>query len=180
MAQLSLLRQTIQSGPALCLINWDKAASMVDDSSYENWIEGTRVLDAAILALPIDVTYVTTGIFSSTGLSPSEAAQALEKKGAKQIFCAGNAIEHDVIDFALHLLAHGLESTLLFDVCGTRDPIAKWRALAAAVDRGVRVSTVQQSLPFMALDTGDGTIRSRIADILNADLGEHVLELSAA
>ena len=86
-------------------------------------------------------------------MRPAEAILALREALVVRVLVAGNFIERDVVPFAISLVQAGLEPVLLFDVCGTLDPMAKWQSLANAVDEGVKVSTVQQTLGM--LDRGD-------------------------
>jgi hypothetical protein len=166
---------------ALCLVNWDSSISMVDDGSYVNWLEGTRILEAAIDALPIGVSRVATLIdHGAHGIRPAEAVEALRKAAVTHALVAGNFIEDDVAAFARDLIEAGIEPTILFDVCGTLDPMAKWQSLASVVDDGARVSTVQQTLGRLTSETQDPDLRARITGILNASFGEHAVELSAA
>jgi hypothetical protein len=168
---------------ALCLVNWDTSASIVDDGSYVNFVEGTRILEAAMDVLPFGVTRVATGHFNGEEepeARPAETILALREQEVCRVLVAGNFIERDVVPFAISLVQAGLEPILLFDVCGTLDPMAKWQSLAAAVDDGVKVSTVQQTLGMLTGETTDPELKSRITEILNAPFGEHAVELSAA
>lgn len=165
---------------ALCLVNWDTQASMVDDGSYVNWLEGTRILEAAIDVLPIGVSHIETNGLVSKGLSPTQAIDALREGAVTRALVAGNFIERDVVPFAISLVVVGIEPIILFDVCGTLDPMAKWRSLAGAVDDGAKVSTVQQTLGMLTGETDDPELKSRIRAILNSSFGEHAVELSAA
>jgi hypothetical protein len=165
---------------ALCLVNWDISASMVDDGSYANWLEGTRILEAAIDILPIGVSHVATATLVSKGLQPEKAIAALKEAAVTRALVAGNFIERDVVPFALSLRAVGIEPLILFDVCGTLDPMAKWQSLAGAVDQGAKVSTVQQTLSMLTGETDDPELKARIRTILNSSFGEHAVELSAA
>lgn len=167
---------------ALCLVNWDTSASIVDDGSYVNWLEGTRILEAAIDVLPIGVSHVATGLseLQPNRMRPTEAILALREANVTRVLVAGNFIERDVVPFAVSLVQAGLEPVLLFDVCGTLDPMAKWQSLAAAVDDGVKVSTVQQTLGMLTGETNDADLKHRITEILHAPFGEHAVELSAA
>jgi hypothetical protein len=167
---------------ALCLVNWDTSASMVDDGSYVNWLEGTRILEAAMGVLPLDVAQVGTGMdeMKENRQRPADAILALREASVARVFVAGNFIERDVVPFAVSLVQAGLEPVLLFDVCGTLDPMAKWQSLASAVDDGVRVSTVQQTLGMLSGETQDPDLKSRITQIMNSPFGEHAVELSAA
>jgi hypothetical protein len=155
---------------------------MVDDGSYMNWLEGTHILSAAMDVLPMGVTHVATAMEGMTEdrRHPSDAILAFRDKEVTRIFVAGNFIERDVVPFAIALVQAGLEPVLLFDVCGTLDPMAKWQSLASAVDDGVKVSTVQQTLGMLSGETDDAELKGRITQILNAPLGELALELSAA
>jgi hypothetical protein len=173
---------TTSQRSALCLVNWDTSASMVDDGSYVNWLEGTRILEAAIDILPIGVSRIETSMsdLESVGLRPAEAIIALREAAVTRALIAGNFIERDVVPFAVSLIAAGIEPIILFDVCGTLDPMAKWQALAGAVDDGARVSTVHQTLGMLTAETNDPELRNRITEILNASFGEHAVELSAA
>jgi hypothetical protein len=165
---------------ALCLVNWDTPASIVDDGSYVNWLEGTRILEAAIDILPIGVSRIETADLISKGLRPAEAVAALKESGVARALIAGNFIERDVVPFALSLRDVGIEPIILFDVCGTLDPMAKWQSLAGAVDEGAKVSTVQQTLGMLTGETDDPDLKARIRAILNSSFGEHAVELSAA
>jgi hypothetical protein len=155
---------------------------MVDDGSYMNWLEGTRILEAAIDILPMGVSHIGTGLTDETSnkLRPAEAILGLREASVARVLVAGNFIERDVVPFAVSLVEAGIEPILLFDVCGTLDPMAKWQSLAGAVDDGVKVSTVQQTLGMLTGETNDPELRSRIKDILDAPFGEHAIELSAA
>jgi hypothetical protein len=176
---------TFDHNSALCLVNWDTSASIVDDGSYVNWLEGTRILEAAIDVLPMGVSHVATECADAisddtTRLKPQEAIEALRDAAVTRVFVAGNFIERDVVPFTLTLVQAGLEPILLFDVCGTLDPMAKWQSLAGAVDDGVKVSTVQQTLGMLTGETSDPGLKTRITEILNAPFGELAVELSAA
>lgn len=173
---------TFEQNSALCLVNWDTSASFVDDGSYVNWLEGTRILEAAIDVLPMDVSHVETetGDGEARRVAPTQAVDAFRAAAVTRVLLAGNFIERDVVPFAVSLVQAGLEPILLFDVCGTLDPMAKWQALAGAVDDGVKVSTVQQTLGMLTGETDDLELKSKIKDILNAPFGEHAVELSAA
>lgn len=166
----------------LCLFNWDLSASMVDDGSYLNWLEGTRVLEAAIDVLPIGVSHVGSddADAESRRMRPAAALDALRQGGTTRALLAGNFIERDVIPFARSLMRVGIRPIILFDVCGTLDPMEKWRTLAAAVDEGVAVSTVQQTLRMMLGETTNHELRAKITGVIQANLGEHAVELSAA
>jgi hypothetical protein len=167
---------------ALCLVNWDTSASMVDDGSYVNWLEGTRILEAAIDVLPMGVSHIATGLaeMKENRQRPADAILALREQDVTRVFVAGNFIERDVVPFTVSLVQAGMEPVLLFDICGTLDPMAKWQSLAGAVDDGVKVSTVQQTLGMLTGETDDADLKSRIKQILNAPFGEHAVELSAA
>lgn len=167
---------------ALCLVNWDKSASIVDDGSYVNWLEGTRILEAAMDVLPIGVSHVATGMaeMKPDRMRPAEAILALREASVTRVLVAGNFVERDVVPFTVSLVQAGMEPILLFDVCGTLDPMAKWQSLASAVDDGVKVSTVQQTLGMLTGETTDLELKGRITEILNAPFGEHAVELSAA
>jgi hypothetical protein len=173
---------SFEQNSALCLVNWDKSASLVDDGSYLNWLEGTRILEAAIEVLPMGVSHVGTEASggATKRVAPTEAVDAFRAAAVTRVLLAGNFIERDVVPFAVSLVQAGLEPILLFDVCGTLDPMAKWQALAGAVDDGVKVSTVQQTLGMLTGETDDQDLKSKIKDILNAPFGEHAVELSAA
>jgi hypothetical protein len=93
---------------ALCLVNWDTSASMVDDGSYVNWLEGTRILEAAIDILPIGVSHVATADLVSRGLKPEQAIAALKEGDVSRALVAGNFIERDIVPFALSLRAVGI------------------------------------------------------------------------
>ena len=166
----------------LCLFNWNLSASVVDDGSYINWLEGTRVLEAAIDILPIGVSHVGTDGDGeeARGLDPAAAMAALREAHASRALLAGNYVERDIIPFAVSLTRIGIRPIILFDVCGTLDPLMKWRALAAAVDEGVSVSTVQQTLRMLLGETMDRELRAKITAVIQANLGEHAVELSAA
>src|SRR4051794_21697403 len=118
---------------ALCLVNWDTSASIVDDGSYVNWLEGTRILEAAIGVLPMGVSHVATDMAETqpSRMRPAEAVHALREAAVIRVLVAGNFIERDVVPFAVSLVQAGLEPILLFDVCGTLDPMAKWQSLAS-------------------------------------------------
>jgi hypothetical protein len=168
---------------ALCLVNWDTSASIVDDGSYVNFVEGTRILEAAMDVLPVTVTRVATALAENAAedkARPAETILALREAEVTRVLVAGNFIERDVVPFAISLVQAGLEPILLFDVCGTLDPMAKWQSLAAAVDDGVKVSTVQQTLGMLTGETTDADLKRQITEILNAPFGEHAVELSAA
>jgi hypothetical protein len=166
----------------LCLFNWDLSASMVDDGSYFNWLEGTRVLEAAIDILPIGVSHVGTDESNreSHRLNPAAAMAALQEAKSSRALLAGNFVERDIIPFAISLTRVGILPIILFDVCGTLDPLLKWRALATAVDEGVTVSTVQQTLRMLLGETTNRDLRAKITAVIQANLGEHAVELSAA
>ena len=166
----------------LCLFNWDLSASMVDDGSYVNWLEGTRVLEAAIDILPIGVSHVGTDEPDEgpRRLNPVAAMAALREANADRALLAGNFVERDIIPFAISLTRVGIKPIILFDVCGTLDPLMKWRALAMAVDEGVSVSTVQQTLRMLLGETTNRDLRAKITGVIQATLGEHAVELSAA
>ena len=165
---------------ALCLLNWDTTKPVVDDGSYEHWLEGTRILQFSLGVVDFNVTRVATRIVHPDALSPLDAVKRLKLAGARNALIAGNYIEEDVIEFAARLIAASIEPTVLFDVCGTEDPMAKWQALAAIVDQGARVSTVQQTLQQISHEVTDIPARTRLLGILHEGLGEHAVELSAA
>jgi hypothetical protein len=164
----------------LCLINWDTRRPVIDDGSYENWLEGTRLLESAIKCVPIDVTLVSTSTDNPDTMPVSEAIASLTAEGITRVFVAGNYIEDEIVAFATALIGCSIEATVLFDVCGTRDPMAKWQALAAIVDQGARVSTVQQTLRQVSNELPDPAVRARLLAILHEGMGEHAVELSAA
>ena len=101
-------------------------------------------------------------------------AQMLKAEGVEYLFCFPvNAL----IDECARV---GIRPIILLDVCGTLDPMEKWRTLAAAVDEGVAVSTVQQTLRMMLGETTNHELRAKITGVIQANLGEHAVELSAA
>jgi hypothetical protein len=130
--------------------------------------------------LPFGITRVATFYSDPAGVSPRIAIEQLREFGVQHVLVAGNFIEDDVVGFATLLIGASIEPIVLFDVCGTQDPMAKWQALAAIVDQGARVSTVQQTLKQISNDVTDASARARLLAILNEGLGEHAVELSAA
>src|SRR3954452_10762485 len=95
---------------ALCLVNWDTSASIVDDGSYVNWLEGTRILETAIDVLPIGVSHVATGFveLEPNRMRPAEAILALREALVVRVLVAGNFVERDVVPFAISLVQAGL------------------------------------------------------------------------
>lgn len=145
--------------PVLCLINWETSSLMVDDGSYLNWLEGLRTLETAIGFLPLEVLRLASEprMADVSSLRPArlglgEGVEALRLGGASRVLVAGNSVEHEVTPFAEALARLSFRPVILFDVCGTLDPMAKWQSLARAVDNGVAVSTVQQVLGAMLAD----------------------------
>lgn len=170
----------VGSPAMLCLMNWDTQRPVIDDGSYENWLEGTRLLQSAIKCVPIDVTMVAAGHDDPERMPVEEAIASLKAEGIARVFIAGNYIEDEIVSFANSLIACSIETTVLFDVCGTRDPMAKWQALAAIVDQGAKVSTVQQTLRQVSNELPDPAARAKLLAVLHEGMGEHAVELSAA
>ena len=166
----------------LCLVNWDIPLPVTDDGSHDNWLEGTAMLEAAIEALPIDVLHVDTlaDELADERLRPGEAIERLRASTRERAFIAGNFTEIDVLPLASAMVEAGIEPIVLFDVCGMKDPAAKWQALARAVDEGAKVSTVQQTLIMMTADSPDPAMPARARAILAGGYAEDAHELSAA
>lgn len=165
---------------ALCLINWDPKMPIIDDGSYENWLEGTRILTSAIKAVPLQTTRVATFLSDTAAKAPAETIAGFLAADIRQALVAGNFIEEDVVGFVMALIEAGIEPVVLFDVCGTKDPMAKWQSLATMVDSGAKMSTVQQTLKQISGEIDDLRIRSHLLAILHEGMGEHAVELSAA
>lgn len=170
---------------AICLLNWTLKTLTTDSGSYESWVEGHRMFEGALECLPATVLHIDTmpahrGLFSPQPLDGVQAVAALKRDGVSRVYVAGHYVEREVTIFALSLARLGLSTTILFDVCGTADPMAKWQALARAVDNGVMVSTVQQTLRHLTYEINDHTVQRQLHCLLSAGLGEHALELSAA
>ena len=166
----------------LCLVNWDTPLPICDDGSHDNWLEGTAILEAAIDALPIDVLHVDTLApeLPAERMRPSEAIERLRQSTRGRAFLAGNFTESDVLPLASAMVEAGIEPIVLFDVCGMKDPAAKWQSPARAVDEGAKVSTVQQTLIMMTADSADPAMPARARAILAGGYAEDAHEFSAA
>ena len=166
----------------LCLVNWDVPLPISDDGSYDNWLEGTNILEAAIDALPIDVLHIDTqaGELGAERVTPADAIARIREATRDRAYIAGNFVESDVVPFAAAMVNAGIEPVVLFDACGMKDPMTKWQSLAQAVDNGARVSTVQQTLAMMTGNSTDPTMQARVRAILAGGFEDDSPELTAA
>src|SRR5215468_39856 len=97
---------------AICLFNWNSSATMVDDGSYINWLEGTRVLEDALRVLPLGVMHVSTDDDhpNPDAMSPDATVAAIRDRGYSRVILAGNFVESEVLSFALRLIKEGLDA----------------------------------------------------------------------
>ena len=166
----------------LCLVNWEVPLPVCEDGSYDNWLEGTNILETAMEALPIDVLHIDTLADAPGGerVSPSDAIARLQQATRTRAYIAGNFVESDIVPLAAAMVRAGIEPVVLFDVCGMKDPITKWQMLARAVDDGAKVSTVQQTLGLMTADSTDPGMRAKVRAIIAGLYDDDSQELSAA